>query len=216
MTRWITTASLLLAVACNNPADGKPAAVVSDPATPEPPSEQAKPAPEPAPTPAGVLAFTGEGSSIQMVGSKVTGSHDVKVNDFKGEVRLAPDAPIESGTVDVTMQMASIEADHPKLTAHLKDGDFFLVAEHPTSTFKSTSIEKSQAEGATHTVKGQLTLRGVTKSIQFPATITRQGKEVAVRAEFSINRQDFGIAYAGKPDDLIRDQVLIKLDLKAR
>ena len=90
--RVIALASLLAALACNNPADDAPAAAVSDPATPEPPSaEPSKPeAPEPAaPEPAGTLSFNGEGSSIQMVGSKVTGSHDVKINTFTGEIRLA-------------------------------------------------------------------------------------------------------------------------------
>jgi polyisoprenoid-binding protein YceI len=213
MKRTLLMLSLLAAAACNNPADNAPAAAVSDPATPEPPS--AAPSEPAEPEAAGTLAFNGEGSSIQMVGSKVTGSHDVKVNTFSGDIRLAEGAPLESGSVEVTMQMDSIEADHPKLTKHLKNGDFFLVSEHPTGSFKSTSIQKAAADGATHKVAGDLTLRGVTKRIEFPATIKREGGAVTVDAEFSINRQDFGISYAGMPDDLIRDEVLIKLDLKA-
>jgi polyisoprenoid-binding protein YceI len=67
----------------------------------------------------------------------------------------------------------------------------------------------------THTVKGKLTLHGVSKIVTFPATIALSGKEVSGKAEFSINRKDFGIAYAGKADDLIRDGVVLKIDVKA-
>ena len=58
-------------------------------------------------------------------------------------------------------------------------------------------------------------MRGVKKSVKFPATITITPADVAVKAEFAINRKDFGIVYAGKADDLIRDDVVIKLDLKS-
>jgi len=65
-------------------------------------------------------------------------------------------------------------------------------------------------------VTGNLELHGVTKSITFPATITVQGDTVAVKAEFAINRKDFGIVYPGKPDDLIKDDVLLRLNISAK
>ena len=43
-----------------------------------------------------------------------------------------------------------------------------------------------------------------------------QAGEVSAKAEFGINRKDFGIVYAGMADDLIRDDVLIKFDVKAK
>ena len=52
------------------------------------------------------------------------------------------------------------------------------------------------------------------KSISFPATIKAAADSVAVDAEFAINRKDFGIVYKGKADDLIRDEVVIKLNLR--
>jgi polyisoprenoid-binding protein YceI len=55
----------------------------------------------------------------------------------------------------------------------------------------------------------------VTKSITFPAKIQVGDEAATVQAEFAINRKDFGINYPGKPNDLIRDNVVIKLDLKA-
>ena len=58
-------------------------------------------------------------------------------------------------------------------------------------------------------------MRGMKKTITFPATITIGDPNVNVEADFSVNRKDFGMAYAGKADDLIRDDVVIKLSIKA-
>jgi polyisoprenoid-binding protein YceI len=58
-------------------------------------------------------------------------------------------------------------------------------------------------------------LRGVEKNITFPATATMDGDAIKVQAEFDIKRKDWGIVYAGKADDLIRNEVVIKFDLTA-
>ncbi len=55
----------------------------------------------------------------------------------------------------------------------------------------------------------------MTKQIKFPATIQVEGDRVTVQAEFFIQRFDFDIVYPGKADDLIRDEVVIKIDLVA-
>jgi polyisoprenoid-binding protein YceI len=94
------------------------------------------------------------------------------------------------------------------LSADLLDSQKF-----PTASFASTKIEKAAAD---YTVTGNLTLHGVTKSISFPASITAGSTDASVRAEFGINRKDFGIVYPGMPDDLIQDQVLLQIDLKAQ
>ena len=61
---------------------------------------------------------------------------------------------------------------------------------------------------------GVLTLRGVQKEITFPCELTIDEKRVSVTTEFTIKRKDFGIVYPGRPDDLIRDEVLLKLEVK--
>ncbi len=55
----------------------------------------------------------------------------------------------------------------------------------------------------------------VTKNISLPATIKTQNGSIKVAAEFAINRQDFGIKYPGRLDDLIEDDVAIKLRIAA-
>lgn len=157
---------------------------------------------------AGSLAVSPANSKIEFVGAKVTASHPGGFTDFSGSVRVGD--PIETSVIEVTVQTASLFADKEKLTKHLKSPDFFDVAQFPTATFKSTGIKK---DGAEHTVTGDLTLHGVTKSISFPATISATDAQVSANAEFSIDRKDFGINYPGMRDDLIRDLVAIKLTL---
>ena len=66
---------------------------------------------------------------------------------------------------------------------------------------------------ATHKISGALTLHGVTKQITFPAIVELTRKEVRGKAEFKINRKDFGIEYQGMADNAIKDEVLLKIDL---
>ena len=148
-------------------------------------------------------------STIGFVGSKVTGSHDGGFKKFSGKVSVA-DAAVAAAEVKIDMD--STWSDNEKLTAHLKSPDFFDTAKFPTATFTTTDIKSTSAE---KTVTGNLDLHGVNKSISFPADIQVTDNAVTVKAEFAINRKDFNINYPGKTDDLIRDNVVLKLDIKA-
>ncbi|MDH3202807.1 MAG: YceI family protein [Myxococcales bacterium] len=182
-------------------------------ATVEAPPERAKPpeAADMAPAKAGrQLSISPENTKIEFVGAKVTRSHEGGFTKFAGTVDLRE--PIEESIIEVTIDTSSLYADEDKLAKHLKSPDFFDVEKHPSAKFRSIRITKTDAG---HTITGDLTLHGVTKSITFPATISKGADGgVSSRAEFAIDRQDFGIAYPGMPDDLIRDKVVIKLDLK--
>ena len=194
-----------LAQGCANPASDKPHATVTE-ATQG--SEAAKPAG------AETLAITPDNSKIEFIGSKVTGSHNGSFKQFSGTIDLAKDS-IEQSRVTIDVDINSIVTDADRLTSHLKTADFFDVAKYPKATFTSTKIEPASAPGATHTVTGNLDMHGMKKSISFPATIQVASDAVSVNAEFAINRKDFGINFAGKTDDLIRDEVVMKLNVKA-
>ena len=115
--------------------------------------------------------------------------------------------------------MGSTWTDNDRLTGHLKRPDFFDVAKFPKSTFETTGITKgstdAKAKDATHTVTGNLTLHGVTKSIQFPARIGVTADAATLDSEFFLNRKDFQINYPGMANDLIRDEVVINLAIRA-
>lgn len=186
-----------------------------DPAKDKARAEVAAPAATTAVNPsATTLVFGPADSKIEFVGAKVTGKHDGSFGQFTGTVSLAGDDPTKS-SVTVEIDAASISADNPKLTGHLKSADFFDVEKHPKARFESTSITPGGEKGATHTVTGNLEMHGVKKSIRFPATVKLEGGRATVDAEFAINRKDFGLSYPGKVDDLIRDDVVIKLTIRA-
>ena len=109
----------------------------------------------------------------------------------------------------------SVATDSNGLAEHLKTADFFDAPKFPRATFVSTEIKPGGEKGATHTVTGNLNLHGVTKAITFPATIKVDGAAATLDAEFYINRNDFGIRYAGRTNDLIRDEVVLKLHVRA-
>ena len=201
--------ALLFSGCAENPADNVPAATVSStpaPATAEPGGEEAQATPV-----EGTIYAFADGTEVGFVGSKVTGSHEGGFKKVDGSVTVPAEA-LEQAVVDLTVDMASVYSDAEKLTGHLKSDDFFDVANNPTATFKSTSITKTEAG---FDVTGDLTLRGTTKAITFPAEISVEGDTVKTKAEFSINRKDFNIVYKGKPDDLIREEVVIKFDITA-
>ena len=157
--------------------------------------------------------ITTQNSKVEFVGSKVTGSHNGSFQKFSGEIDYA--GTPEKSRVSVTIDTASITADDPKLTEHLKTADFFDVAKYPEAKFVSTEIKPGGGNVGSHTVIGNLTLHGVTKSITFPATINVTADVASVDSSFSINRKDFGINYAGAADNAIRDNVVLKLTIRA-
>lgn len=197
----------LSSIGCaDNPADSRPAAVVQGVATAN--------AAQSASDKSGPLNLSGD---IIFVGSKVTGNHACKFTDWQGAA-VPNGTDIEKMTFSFTVKMDGILADYEspnswskKLEGHLKSDDFFGVDSFPTSTFVSTRIERAGKTGSTYTVSGLLTIKGVQKLISFPATIQFENGKLSMLSEFSINRKHFNIEYAGKPDDLIRDDVLLKL-----
>ena len=205
----ILSLSIFLA-ACEDPAANKTRAVTSNASTPA-----ANTAPATVPAKGESLAVTQENSKVLFTGSKVTGKHEGGFNKFVGTIDLVNGKPEES-SVTVDIETASVFTDADDLTKHLQSGDFFEVEKFPKASFASTKIVPDTAKGANaYTVTGELELRGARKSVTFPATIVVTADDVTVNSEFSINRKDFGILYPGKADDLIRDDVVIKLDLKA-
>lgn len=207
--RWLVASLAVIALAaCEDPSKGKARAVtteatsvVAEPKTGA--SETVK------------YAFDQTTSKIEWTGSKVTGKHEGGFKIFAGAITLV-DRTLEKSAVTVDIETDSLFADADKLQGHLRSADFFDVARFPKASFTSTAVTKGGENGASHTVRGNLTLHGLTKSIGFPATIKTYPGGVDVDAEFAINRKDFGLVYPGKPDDLIRDDVVIKLTIRSR
>ena len=193
-------------VGCSkNPAENVPAAKVGSNSTAE---ANATAAPD-----AGGRAFVfgTNGSTIQFVGSKVTGKHNGAFRSFVGELNIVNGRVADTGN-KVVIDTTSLWTDTDRLTGHLKSPDFFNVAKFPTATFATTSVQQNTTNW---TITGNLTLHGITKQISFPADLQVSGDTVTTSAQFFLNRFDFDMKYPGKADDLIRQEVVLKLKIKA-
>lgn len=159
------------------------------------------------------VALNGENTTIEFEGSKITGSHVGGFKTLEGAFLLA--TPVDKSSLNVVIQTASMFSDDEKLTEHLRSDDFFNVEGHPTATFNMTSVGSEVAADGTRQISGTLEMVGQTREISFPAKIEVTDTTANVDAEFAINRKDWGIVYAGKPDDLIRDGVVIRIRVRA-
>ena len=158
-------------------------------------------------------------STVKWIGTKLKGKHNGTVKIADGNI-LVKDNKVVGGKF--SLDMTSIDdvdmKDDPKMKAklegHLKSEDFFNVEKFPKATFEITSITE---EGASVNVTGNLTIKDITKSVTFPAKITygADKKPVSATANFNINRQLWNITYPGQPDNLIKDEINLDLNLSA-
>ncbi len=114
-----------------------------------------------------------------------------------------------------------------KLVGHLSADGFFKTDSFATSTFEITKVEALTGNPeATHTITGNLTLKGISKSLSFPAKVTVNGNEVATLATFKFDRTLWNVMENSKnnkmfdlkkfADNLVQDEIELNLDIKAK
>lgn len=162
-------------------------------------------------------AHSNVGFSVRhMVIAKVRGSF----TDYTGTINF-DGKDMSKATVDVTIQMASINTDNEKRDGHLKSADFFDVEKYPTMTFKSKSI--TPGKDNSFTMVGDLTMKDVTKEVVLEGEMTGILEDPwgNTRAGFStkttINRQDFNVAWSNALKDgslVVSNEVDIELEIE--
>jgi polyisoprenoid-binding protein YceI len=140
-------------------------------------------------------------------------------SNVKGTV-VFDDADISKSSVDVTIDVSTVDTRTPDRDKDLKSDKFFDVAKYPTMTFKSTKVE--QAGAGKLKVTGDLTIRGATKSVVLdvdgptaPVKDPWGNQRSAVTAITKINRQDFGVKWNATMDNggvVVGDEVSITID----
>lgn len=142
-----------------------------------------------------VVNLNKSASSIAWLAKKVTGEHNGTVGISAGALNVDGNKLIGGNfTIDLKT-IKDLDLTDPgynqKLVGHLSSGDFFEVEKFPTATFVITKVAGKQ-------VTGNLTAKGITKSITFPAEITVKGGKVTAKANITIDRTDFNIRYNSK------------------
>ncbi len=125
-------------------------------------------------------------------------------------------------TVEVSIPAASVSTVDDKLDAHLKEPDFFDVEKFPALTFKSRSIRSLGDRD--YEVSGDLTIRGVTKSVTLsvddvsaPSKDPWGNQRIGLSASAKVNRKDFGFVWNAPLEFggvLVGDEVAITLDVQ--
>lgn len=135
----------------------------------------------------------------------------------KASGTIVYDKAAKTGSVDVTIDMKSVDTGSNAFNSHIQNADFLDTEKFPTATFKSTKVV---FEGeAPSTIEGNLTIKGVTKPVvlkvsHFANMAHPMMKKDAIGANAStqIKRSDFG---AGKYAPLVGDEVTITISLEA-
>ncbi len=144
------------------------------------------------------ISFDPAASVVKWEGKKVTGQHDGTIGIKKGEVTFAG-KELKSGEVELDMN-SIVDVDlkdaeyNKKLITHLKSEDFFDVAKFPTAVLKIKNSKSVEGlVGPTFEITADLTIKGKTNEIKFPAVIqTKDGKTTAT-ANIAIDRTKWDI-----------------------
>ena len=157
---------------------------------------------------------------LQWTGTKVGGEHFGVVKVIGGDI-AASNGKISAGTVNIDMSSISVtdlkaNEGKEKLEGHLTTKDFFNTEAYPNATFKLTS---SSGNGGSTSLTGDLTIKGITKSITVPANIVMAGDKInIVTPSFKINRTEWDIKYGSgligtAADKIIHDDISLVLSV---
>ena len=162
-------------------------------------------------------------SSIVWKAAKVTGEHEGTLKLSSGFL-LLNDNSLKAGSFNIDMRSISVTdlkgESQKNLLNHLKSDSFFAVAANPVSTFEITKVNPVADNQVS--VTGNLTIKGITNSISFPAIVKRQKNTVAAIANnIKIDRTKFDIKYRSKSffgdlgDKAIDDEFELSVNLVA-
>jgi polyisoprenoid-binding protein YceI len=158
---------------------------------------------EPKAPKAETLTVDAKASTFKWHAKKVTGEHMGTANISGGNI-IVEKGIITGGTIEVDMtsiNVTDLEGEYKgKLEGHLKSDDFFSTEKSPKSTLVIKKIEpiKGSKTAENYTVTADLTVKGITREIVFPAIIVIKGNSVTANADFMIDRTLFDIKYGSK------------------
>ncbi|MEM7368754.1 MAG: YceI family protein [Bacteroidota bacterium] len=165
-----------------------------------------------------------EATSLKWHGSKVASGHHGTIDIPEGVLRTV-NGKLVDGAITVDMKsIKNVDLEEPKkrikLESHLKSDDFFGAEKFPIAEFVIVEVKNGSGEEAE--ISGNLTLKGITHLITFPATVTITEDHLAASALFSIDRSKWDVKYGSGSffddlgDKLIKDNIDLSLNLVAR
>jgi len=170
-------------------------------------------------------------STLYWEGSKPGGGHHGTVEVITGVLNTSENSLV-GGTFEIDMSTirnddVQNEGMRNRLVDHLKSEDFFYVEKYPSAHFTISGVSpyagSKEDISATHMITGDLTIRGNTHQISFPAEVNMNGEMVSARTgKIRLDRTQWEVNHMSKSifaefrDNFIDDQMIVKLDLQFR
>jgi polyisoprenoid-binding protein YceI len=168
-------------------------------------------------------------SELTWNGKKVGGEHSGNIDLQNGQLLVANEQVVGGEfTIDMTTITNTDLTDakyNSDLVGHLKSDDFFGVEQHPTANFKInrvSPIANATAGQPNYNVEGDLTVKGKTNPVSFPATVTVENGTASAKADVIIDRSKYDVRYGSNSffdnlgDKAIEDNFTVSLDLTAK
>jgi polyisoprenoid-binding protein YceI len=149
------------------------------------------------------LKVDAKASTFKWHAKKVTGEHMGTVNFSTGNI-VVENGIIKGGTIEMdmtTIDVTDLQGEwRDKLIGHLKSEDFFSVEKHNKATLviKRAEAIKGSKTAENFTVTADLTIKGITKEVVFPAIIIMKDGTITANADFNIDRTKWDIRYGSK------------------
>ena len=150
-----------------------------------------------------------------MMVSKVRG----RFTEFSGDI-VTGDRP-EDSSVTAEISLSSINTGNEQRDAHIRSADFFEVETYPTMTYRSTGIRQ---DGGDYVIDGELTLKGVTKSVPLTLELNGFGPDPfgGTRAGFTatgeLSRSEFNVSFNAPMANggvVVSDKITLHLEIEA-
>jgi polyisoprenoid-binding protein YceI len=167
-------------------------------------------------------------STVEWTGKKVTGAHNGKIKLMSSDL-IVKDGMIKGGKIIIDMNSMTVEDLQgewgDKLKGHLLSDDFFSTDKFKTSEFVIKDVKPiaNANEGApNYTISGDLTIKGITQPLEFPALITVKDNAVVAVGEAVVDRTKYDIRYGSASffeslgDKAISNDFSIKFKLAAK
>ena len=165
-------------------------------------------------------------SNIEWKGYKVVKSdntsHFGTIKFESGDITIK-DGKLESGAfvADMNslenMDLINDSEKKSKLENHLKSGDFFEIEKFPTASYEITKVTASEVGDYNTILEGNLTIKGITKPVNFNANVSVQNEMVSISTEpTDINREDFGVKFSIPAENgILKNEITLQISVKA-
>lgn len=162
-------------------------------------------------------------SMLSWNGKKVTGEHSGNIKLENGQL-VVDGNKLTGGTFNFDMNsITCTDLTDPgynaKFIGHMKSEDFFNTAKYPTATFKITKV--TPKGGDAYDITGNMTIKGITNAVTFPATVKMSGNTVTADGKATLDRTKYDIRYGSKSffenigDKAIYDDFTVEMKLVA-